>query len=50
VVSGRLLDSSTASLVLKQIANIWGYDVLLEEIDAASEQGLKSHVASPAAS
>jgi len=50
VVSGRLLDSSTASLVLKQIANIWGYEVLLEEIDAASEQGLKSHVASPAGS
>jgi stage V sporulation protein R len=49
VVSGRLLDISTVSLVLKHIANIWGYDVLLEEIDAASEEVVKSHVASPAA-
>jgi len=49
VVKGRLLDAATASLVLKQVANLWGYDVLLDEIDAASEQGLKSHVASPAA-
>jgi len=50
VISGRLLDIPTASLVLKHIANIWGYEVLLEEIDAASEQVLKSHVASPMAS
>lgn len=48
VVEGKLLEIGAASLVLKQVADIWGYEVLLEEIDAASEQVIKSHLASPA--
>jgi stage V sporulation protein R len=47
-VNGGLLELGSASRVLAQVANIWGYEVLLEEIDAASEQVVKSHIASPA--
>lgn len=48
VVEGRLLDLGAASLVLQQVANLWGYEVALEEIDAASEEVIKTHLASPA--
>jgi spore cortex formation protein SpoVR/YcgB (stage V sporulation) len=48
VVDGKLLDLGNASLVLGQIANLWGYEILLEEIDATSEEVLKAHMASPA--
>jgi stage V sporulation protein R len=46
-VNGRLLEVDAASLVMAQVANLWGYEVVLEEIDAASEKVLKSHLASP---
>ncbi len=46
-VDGGLLDVGAASLVMAQVANLWGYEVVLEEIDAASEKVLKSHLASP---
>ena len=48
VVDGKLLDLGNTSLVLGQIANLWGYEILLEEIDATSEEVLKAHMASPA--
>ena len=44
----KLLELGNASLVLGQIANLWGYEILLEEIDATSEEVLKAHMASPA--
>ncbi len=47
-VNGGLLEVGSASLILAQVANIWGYEVLLEEVDAASDQVVKSHIASPA--
>ena len=47
-VNGSLLEIEAASLVMAQVANLWGYEVVLEEIDAGSEKVLKSHLASPA--
>jgi stage V sporulation protein R len=35
VVNGRLLAESDARRVLQHLADLWGYDVLLREIDAA---------------
>jgi stage V sporulation protein R len=49
VINGRLLQAEDASLVLKHLAYLWGYEVLLQEIDAASEQVLKEHTAAPEA-
>ncbi len=48
VIDGKLLDVANASLVLGQIADLWGYEILLEEIDASSDEVLKAHMASPA--
>ena len=42
-----LLDETEARLVLQHLADLWGYDVLLKEIDPASEAVLKEHAASP---
>ncbi len=47
VVNGKLLDSSSATEILCQIANLWGYEVSLEEIDAGSDEVLQAHMASP---
>ncbi len=47
VIDGRLLDVPSASLVLSHVANLWGYDVVLEEIDAATDEVLKAHMSSP---
>jgi spore cortex formation protein SpoVR/YcgB (stage V sporulation) len=33
--------------VLQHLADLWGYDVLLKEIDPATEAVLKEHAASP---
>jgi stage V sporulation protein R len=49
-INGKLLQADDASLVMKQLAYLWGYDVLMQEIDATSEQVLKEHVATPQAS
>ncbi|RAU20563.1 SpoVR family protein [Paramagnetospirillum kuznetsovii] len=39
--SGMLLDGSEAVRVLRHIANLWGYEVRLMEIDPATEQVVK---------
>ncbi len=42
-----LLDERDARLVLQSLADIWGYDVLLKEIDPGTDSVLKEHAASP---
>jgi stage V sporulation protein R len=42
-----LLEEADARLVLQHLADLWGYDVLLKEIDPASDAVLKEHAASP---
>jgi spore cortex formation protein SpoVR/YcgB (stage V sporulation) len=48
VADGKLLEVANATLVMGQIANLWGYEVVLEEIDAETDEVLKAHMASPA--
>ncbi len=50
VVEGRFLQAEEAALVMKHLANLWGYEVLLQELDSKSEQVLKEHTATPEAS
>jgi spore cortex formation protein SpoVR/YcgB (stage V sporulation) len=33
--------------VLRHLTTLWGYDVVLEEIDATTNEVLKAHMASP---
>jgi stage V sporulation protein R len=42
-----LLDEGDTRLVLQHLADLWGYDVLLKEVDPASDAVLKEHAASP---
>lgn len=42
-----LLEEKDASLVMQHLADMWGYDVLLKEIDPATDAVLKEHAASP---
>jgi spore cortex formation protein SpoVR/YcgB (stage V sporulation) len=42
-----LLDEKDARLVLGHLADLWGYDVELREIDAAGDAVLKDHAAKP---
>jgi spore cortex formation protein SpoVR/YcgB (stage V sporulation) len=46
VVQGALLDETDAKRVLQHLADLWSYDVLLREVDAA-DSVIKEHVASP---
>ena len=46
VVNGALLHEVDAKLVLQHLADLWSYDVLLTEVDAA-DSILKQHTASP---
>ncbi len=46
VVSGSLLEEEDAKRVLQHLADLWGYDVLLREVDA-SDAILKEHVCKP---
>ncbi|MBV8575524.1 MAG: SpoVR family protein [Acetobacteraceae bacterium] len=46
-VNRVLLEESDARLVLQHLADLWGYDVLLKEVDPATEAVLKEHAASP---
>jgi stage V sporulation protein R len=46
VVNGALLNEADAKLVLQHLADLWGYDVSLAEVDSASCV-LKQHVACP---
>jgi stage V sporulation protein R len=42
-----LLDEKDARLVLQHLADLWGYDVLMKEIDPGTDAVLKEHAASP---
>ena len=42
-----LLEEKDAKLVLQHLADMWGYDVLMKEIDPGSDAVLKEHAASP---
>ena len=44
---GELLAPKDAAATLKHIAALWGYEVQLQEVDAASEGVLATHSASP---
>ncbi|MGK9169159.1 SpoVR family protein [Inquilinus limosus] len=46
VVNGILLAENDTRQVLQHLADLWGYDVLLKEIDPASNAVLKEHSAS----
>jgi stage V sporulation protein R len=41
------LEEKDARLVLQHLADLWGYDVLLKEIEPATDAVLKEHAASP---
>ena len=43
IANGILLDEADAKLVLRHIANLWGYEVKLLEVDAATEAVRKEH-------
>lgn len=47
VFAGRLLDATEAMLALRHLTTLWGYEVVLEEVDAATNEVLKAHIASP---
>ena len=47
VVDGRLLATGEARKVLQHVADLWGYDVELKEIDVMKEQTLANHHARP---
>jgi stage V sporulation protein R len=42
-----LLEEKDTKLVLQHVADMWGYDVLLKEIDPGNESVLKEHSATP---
>ncbi|MDB5555652.1 MAG: SpoVR family protein [Rhizobium sp.] len=46
IVNGCLLEEKTAAQVLQHVADLWSYDVQLQEVDAAGAV-LKEHTASP---
>jgi len=43
------LEEKDARLVLQHLADLWGYDVLMKEVDPATDSVLKEHAASPRA-
>jgi spore cortex formation protein SpoVR/YcgB (stage V sporulation) len=47
VIAGRLLDVMDAALALRHLVALWGYEVVIEEVDAATNEVLKAHMASP---
>ena len=46
VLNGMLLDENDLSAVLRHLADLWGYDVVLKEVEAGGTV-LKEHAASP---
>ncbi|MBV9118913.1 MAG: SpoVR family protein [Acetobacteraceae bacterium] len=42
-----LLDERDARLTLQHLADLWGYDVVMREVDPQSDAVLKEHAASP---
>ncbi|WP_424363680.1 SpoVR family protein [Methylocystis parvus] len=47
VFAGKILDVVDAALVLRHLTTLWGYEVVLEEVDATTNEVLKAHMASP---
>ncbi len=47
VVNGIVLEQRDARAVLEHLAGLWGYDVVLKEIDAQSEALLNEHMVAP---
>ncbi len=47
VFAGKILDVVDTAQVLRHLTSLWGYDVVLEEVDAATNEVLKAHMASP---
>src|SRR3546814_16873106 len=47
VMNGVLLAESDAEQVLQHLADIWSYDVCLNEVDRATGKVLKEHPAKP---
>jgi len=46
VLNGMTLDEKEAAHVLQHLADLWGYDVLLKEVDQATGEPLVDHTAS----
>ena len=46
VLNRVLLDEDDARRVMQHLADLWGYDVVLKEVEAASGVVLREHVAS----
>jgi spore cortex formation protein SpoVR/YcgB (stage V sporulation) len=47
--AGRLLQEGEARQVLRHLASLWGYDVLLREVDPSNGAVLREHAISPPA-
>lgn len=47
VHAGRLLEEQEARQVLRHLASLWSYDVVLREIDPVSGASLREHAVSP---
>jgi stage V sporulation protein R len=47
VYSGIMLQEKDAAMVLRHLANLWGYEVTLAEVSAVSDAILKQHSARP---
>ena len=45
--AGRLLQEGEARQVMRHLASLWGYDVLLREVDPANGAVLREHAVSP---
>jgi stage V sporulation protein R len=46
VLNRILLEDVDAQRVLQHLADLWGYDVVLKEVDASTGAELKQHTAS----
>ncbi|MBE7159248.1 MAG: SpoVR family protein, partial [Rhodospirillales bacterium] len=42
-----MLEERDTRMVLQHLADLWGYDVLMKEVDPATDAVLKEHAASP---
>jgi spore cortex formation protein SpoVR/YcgB (stage V sporulation) len=47
VAEGMLLDPAETRLVMQSLADLWGYEVRLVELDAGDRKQLKTHVLKP---
>ena len=47
VTAGRLLEEQEARQVLRHLASLWSYDVLLREVDPVTGASLREHAVSP---